>query len=471
MRSYTRIFLTLLLLSAPILSLFGQEFGMGAILDSAEFERVQAKPLLLSRSYLSVPRSASLKRYGPVPESQGQYGTCTGWATAFTARTISESVALDRTDRTQSSTGAFSPVFAYMGYYQGRVIDWSKGASIPSVLDMMKSDGAVKRQPFELNRPPENIQASDFAALRRYPILDYVRLFSNPRGTPGTVAERVPPVKMSLSNGKPVIIGMNTPASFHNARDVWRPKESPHIEHGGHAMVVVGYDDDMYGGAFEIQNSWGTGWGNGGYIWITYGDFAGFVNEAYEMIENLALYRDAARFSASIEIEVLRGGAGMPVVFDDAGFYRTVSSHSSGTEFRFVMTNREPAYVYAFGADSGTSNVSRVFPGPGVSPILDYGESAVAWPGENLRIRLDDTVGTDYLVVLYSKESLDIQAIERRFASAAGTFPERVARAVGNDLIPGSQARHERNRVEFSATSTSTSAVFALLLAIDHTAR
>jgi C1A family cysteine protease len=51
-------------------------------------------------------------------------------------------------------------------------------------------------------------------------------------------------------------------------------------------MCVIGYDDDMYGGAFEIQNSWGTGWGNDGYIWISYGTFAAFVNQAYEISED-----------------------------------------------------------------------------------------------------------------------------------------------------------------------------------------
>lgn len=57
---------------------------------------------------------------------------------------------------------------------------------------------------------------------------------------------------------------------------------------GGHMMTIVGYDDNIcvsgnYSypsdstllsncerGAFKVANSWGTGWGNGGYIWIPY---------------------------------------------------------------------------------------------------------------------------------------------------------------------------------------------------------
>lgn len=39
---------------------------------------------------------------------------------------------------------------------------------------------------------------------------------------------------------------------------------------GLHAIVVVGYDDNMCGGAFRAKNSWGEWWGDDGFFWITY---------------------------------------------------------------------------------------------------------------------------------------------------------------------------------------------------------
>jgi hypothetical protein len=69
-------------------------------------------------------------------------------------------------------------------------------------------------------------------------------------------------------------------------------------------MCVVGYDDARYGGAFEVQNSWGTKWGNAGYIWIPYTVFTDFVFEAYGISENLGLYQNTVEFSGSAQIEV-----------------------------------------------------------------------------------------------------------------------------------------------------------------------
>jgi len=52
--------------------------------------------------------------------------------------------------------------------------------------------------------------------------------------------------------------------------DYWRiPSQKAGLDDGGHAFVIVGYNED----GFLIQNSWGTGWGSAGYAILTYSDW------------------------------------------------------------------------------------------------------------------------------------------------------------------------------------------------------
>jgi len=469
-----------LLLLFCLKPLAGQQYEKGAIFDPVRYEQTNAKPTLHSRSYRNIARSVSLKRYGPVPGSQiGE--SCGGWAIAYAARTISESVALNRINREQILSNVFSPMYLYVNVTKEPI--GKNGVILDDALSFMKKPergdppafkgkyrGIVKRLPSEEKMEIKDFNPSIYRNAKRFYISSYTRLFQHSNG-PGAISEMIPPIKMSLANSKPVIICMNTPESFGKTKgDIWQPKESPNKDHGYHALCVVSYDDDKYGGAFEVQNSWGTEWGNGGYIWISYRDFAAYVRGAWAYdIDDPGGREGAAEYSASIQIEVDRDKRGMPVVFDRQGYYKTIESYSSGAEFRFLMTNRHPAYVYAFSADSNTPGTERIFPLRGVSAALDYPDSTIAWPGEHDWIRLDSVKGTDYLIVLFSREPLDdISAIERRFAIERGGFPERVARAVGANFIPYNQVEYDANGMKFSVASTNPRAVFGLLLAIDH---
>jgi C1A family cysteine protease len=42
-----------------------------------------------------------------------------------------------------------------------------------------------------------------------------------------------------------------------------------HCNRTNHAILLVGWDDAL--GAWRLKNSWGTGWGESGYMWIKYG--------------------------------------------------------------------------------------------------------------------------------------------------------------------------------------------------------
>jgi hypothetical protein len=455
-------------------------FFFGAIFAEEAYSSLPRKAPMATRAYEGLPGSFSLKQYAPLPGDQTEYGTCVAWASAYAARTIAESVALNRKSQTETSQNVFSPVYVYRTIRPDDP-ECQRGAQIHWALDLMKDSGAVKMLDIERATDFPRVDLSHYRESRKYPIADYVTLFSREDKSKPALVTRT--VKKSLTEGKPVIIGMNTPDSFFEAKEAWTPMENPGSFYGGHALCVIGYDDKKNGGAFEIINSWGRKWGNGGFIWIPYTAFVNFVMEGYEMIENLAIYSDKVKFDGFTRVEVIgqagpRTAAlirvpdgGPPGGGSSSGYYKTAEALTDGTQFRFVIGSRESAYVYAF-AVSRPSRDGKfyapvlMFPQAGVSPLLNYRDSAVVLPGEDKTLALDAQAGMEFLVTLYSKQAIDIQALMRRFESADGSIGERLAAAVGNGLLAA--LSYNEKEAAFTAELDNPRAVAALVVAIEH---
>jgi hypothetical protein len=86
-------------------------------------------------------------------------------------------------------------------------------------------------------------------------------------------------VKAQLAAGFPVLIGALVDQGFQalQAGQVWQGYVGG--EQGGHAMLVVGYDDTR--SAFKVINSWGQAWADHGFGWISYRFFPTAVVEGY----------------------------------------------------------------------------------------------------------------------------------------------------------------------------------------------
>ena len=253
-----------------------QTYYKGLVFDDNAYQNTPTTAKLLSRDFELLPPSASLRAYAPTVGSQGQTGTCTAWATAYGARTILESISYNREYSPKTDSAVFSPSYIYnqIRHDQG----CRRGTNIGRALTLMENQGVAKLNQFafDCNKP---ITSRDRDHARAYKIKDYKTLFTL------YSSEKIQPVKKALSEKKPVVIGMKTPDSFNQATDRWQPTQSDYdkSDFGGHAMVVVGYDDSRYGGSFQLMNSWGSRWGEDGFTWIRYRDFKHFVREAYEM--------------------------------------------------------------------------------------------------------------------------------------------------------------------------------------------
>lgn len=83
-------------------------------------------------------------------------------------------------------------------------------------------------------------------------------------------------IKENLANNRPVIIGAKLGDNFMKwgpSSGILKAPESYDYngQHAYHAMAIVGYDDSK--NAYRILNSWGTGWGENGLIWVDYDFF------------------------------------------------------------------------------------------------------------------------------------------------------------------------------------------------------
>lgn len=73
----------------------------------------------------------------------------------------------------------------------------------------------------------------------------------------------------ALTNRNPVVIGFSVYQNFYDSgRAPFFTAFPQGSQVGGHAVLVVGYDDTR--NCFICRNSWGEGWGNKGYFYLPY---------------------------------------------------------------------------------------------------------------------------------------------------------------------------------------------------------
>jgi Cysteine protease len=225
-----------------------------------------------------MPSHVDLSPMLPPPGNQGQQSSCVAWATAYALRTyqahVRERAPLVHSDGSLDSLRVFSPAFVYNQINNGR----DAGSAFPDALDLLKLKGAAPLglMPYSQNDYTSMPNATATNAASRYRIAFWRQINVN-----DTID-----IKSQLNAGYPVVIGATIDEGFDRGGKgfVWNHIEGKQL--GGHAMVIVGYDDDR--GAYRVQNSWGRDWGDRGYYWLDYAFFGRVVNEAYVAKDDLA---------------------------------------------------------------------------------------------------------------------------------------------------------------------------------------
>ena len=453
------------------------EYTMGMLLDKDKYETTELTAPLTTRSLDDLPSYYSLKAFSPTPKSQGNQPSCVGWASGYGARTISYAIKNNwKNNTTLIDQNTFSPSFVYNLIKSKTDYSCQKGSYVADAMRLMKDYGILKFTDFNYSQQSCTTKPSDhgYNLAKKNKIESFVRLAS--WDYPSNLALKT---KKAIANNNPVVIGMRISSSFYKVKGTWNGIQTGAI--GGHAMVVVGYDDSKSGGAFEILNSWGTNWGNNGFIWVTYSDFEKYVKTAYVMIDEIeAPQPKEIALQGSMKLQLSNGTTMNPELLPDASrnfnivsasksTYKITKPYSSGTQFRIYFNSEQAAYVYLIGYGGSDKSVAQLYPFDNYSAYFGYTKSEVAIPNEEYFIEIDQNPGRDILCILYSTKKLDISSLIYKLQQSNSEFTSAVKTALKPQLYAGKDIQFETNNISFKAISNNANAsIVPLFIEVNH---
>ncbi|MDA9666441.1 hypothetical protein N9T48_00085 [bacterium] len=227
----------------------------------------------------------SLRKFTPIPKTQiGQ--SCVGWSTAYSAMSTKYNIMFDITDPNEKYIHSFDPNYIYSLIATEFDYDCDTGTYIFDALEYMENFGCKK-----LFFP----SYTDCNSVIDKKSKEFGKPFKINKGlSPGdwfekmSITEKTNEIKHLISSENPVIIGADFTNSIYSVEDsggvdsggLWPYNDNEEFL-GGHAMCIIGYDDNKFGGSFEVMNSWGSNYGDNGFIWIRYNDLFKVNKEFY----------------------------------------------------------------------------------------------------------------------------------------------------------------------------------------------
>lgn len=200
-----------------------------------------------------LPASVDLRSKMPPVYDQGNLGSCTANALAG---------CLEYEDGNK-----FQPSRLFI-YYNERVIEHDvkddAGAELSDGIKTLETYGAC----------PESMWPYDITKFTNKPTKDcYTTALKTKALNVTNIPQDVTSMKTSLVNNFPFVVGIAVYASFESSKVastgiVPMPDVNKEQLLGGHAVLVVGYDDVKQW--WIMRNSWGPSWGAAGYFYLPY---------------------------------------------------------------------------------------------------------------------------------------------------------------------------------------------------------
>jgi hypothetical protein len=247
-----------------------RQYTLGA--QFVEKRVVDRLPKALNPSATNLPASVDLTAGCPPVGDQGQMGSCTASATGYCMDTELQNRKRGWNDPSGRSHQA-SPGYLYARTLeeqerQGAGGACGDGTSMQIAHDVLVREGCSSYATVGYSDAscffnPTRTDASSFQ------ISSWKAVDTSDRNA----------VKSELASGSTVAFGAELYDDFMDYMGGYYVGSGRYLGQGGqhaaHALTIIGYDDSQGGGrgAYRIQNSWGTGWGETGRMWMSYSTF------------------------------------------------------------------------------------------------------------------------------------------------------------------------------------------------------
>jgi len=235
-------------------------------------QKTKLAPRLGAAPAAAIAAQVDLRNWFSPIEDQGYLGSCTANA----------AVGLLEYFQRRSKGGYIDASRLFLYKVERSLLGWTgdTGAYLRTAMEALVLFGAPPERywPYDGSEPGANTHydleppAFCYAFGANYKAIKYFRL-DGPGTSPAQILTNI---KTYLSHGFPSMFGFPVYSEFDNPLPgglIAFPAPNSNYR-GGHAIVTVGYDDNvMIGpdrGALLVRNSWGPTWGNAGYGWMSY---------------------------------------------------------------------------------------------------------------------------------------------------------------------------------------------------------
>ena len=511
----------------------------GLVFDQTKFDEIPHISASIEVTRGELPDNFSLRQYAPPVGDQLQTSSCTAWSTSYACRTISFAIQhgyslSNHYDKIKSFT--FAPDFVYNHIKNSA--DCNSGTAIYYALTFMKTQGDILNDgAFVCGKTYTPVDLTNAETFK-------IKDFRPVNGGNITKEKLIADMKQALVDKHPLPFGMNIPLDFSIVGEsgIWYPtaenrsnmdaikrREKPAAPLNGHAMCVIGYNDKINNGSFEVMNSWGVHRGDHGFWWVNYDDFYQFVMDVYaiEDFDNHAPDIAPTPEPAPVEPVVvkpvvtpnpvvvvapkitppllkpvlrakpkLKGNMEFMLVTADGGFesvpiikkqvgtrgqvvegdtpdsttypnFVLAKDFHSGNHYKIKFGLAKSAYVYIIGIDKQSYYV--LFPQKKLneSAFVNVNNSTLFLPNSKSNYTLDNVTGKEKMCILVSKSPIDLDALDNQYINNNKNLYQAVRQNFGKQLLEMKMADFDSQKISFD-TNVNDRNVLAFFVEINH---